>query len=138
MIPGGRIVAMDWFPQLKECLAPYYPAGQDDEIVGYLKGGGDPFVWSQMLNTGRKRPQMIVLGSLPPTREQWIAAGVEHRGAAVTILLGNMVGWGVVYEGFMLRPWGGLVPLSDPRFSQYSGQLESWRRNDRPNWRPQG
>lgn len=126
---------MDWFARLTQCLAPYYPADHESDIVGYLRGSASTATWRTMLS---HRPQMLVLGNVPPSRNQWIAAGVADRYPEATIRLDEMAGWGVVYVGFMYRPWGSLVPLSDPRFGQYADQLERWRRNDNPAWHVYG
>lgn len=121
---------MDWFEQLRQVLAAYYPASADAAIVGYLQGSVSPDAWRQMAST-RNRHQMLILGSLPPTQQDWVDAGVAHRGNVNAVRIGNLQGWIVLYGGFTRhRPWGQLFELSGDAVSiGFPGSLNSWRRN---------
>ena len=120
---------MNWFNQLRQVLAAYYPAGQPMDVVGYLQGSANPMVWRTMT----PRHQMIILGSVPPSHEEWVAAGVAHRGEIQTIRLAMLNGFIILYGGFMLRPWGSIHTTSQDALTLgFPGSLDSWRRNYRP------
>jgi len=124
---------MHWFDQLRQALAAYYPAGQPADIVGYLQGSANPMVWRSMALGDRPRYQMIILGSVAPSHEEWVAAGVAQRGEIQAIRLGTLNGFIVLYGGFMLRPWGSIHTMSqDAQTIYFPGALDSWRRNYRP------
>src|SRR5260370_9002767 len=74
---------MDWFQQLRAALPAYYPPGSPPDVVGYLQGSANPMDWRRLMQSGRE--QMIVLGSVPPTHEDWVAAGVAQRGSIQTL-----------------------------------------------------
>src|ERR1700678_1041905 len=100
---------MNWFDQIKAVLPSYYPANMPADIVGYLRGSGSQAIWRLMQQGARPRHQMIILGSVEPTQEEWIAAGVEQRlGELQTIRLAALNGFIVLYGGFMFRPWGSI------------------------------
>ncbi|MEQ1953493.1 hypothetical protein [Mesorhizobium sp. CN2-181] len=121
---------MDWFKQLRQALAAYYPASMDESIVGYLQGSDDPSVWRQMEVT-RSRSQMLVLGNQQPTQQEWMNAGVAHRGDVKTIRINALAGWIVLLEGYVprQRPWGKLVTIDDDALKiGFPGALRSWQR----------
>ena len=95
---------MNWFDQLKNALAAYYPPGQPGDIVGYLQGSASPMIWRSMALGDRPRNQMMILGSLPPTQEAWVAAGVAQRDQIQVIRFAALNGFIVLYGGFVLRP----------------------------------
>jgi hypothetical protein len=120
---------MNWFEQLRQALADYYPAAADRTVVGYLQGSASPGVWMQMART-QDRHQMVILGSLPPTAEDWAAAGVRQRGNVQVIRISDLAGWIVLYGGFVRRPWGELHQVdSDALTIGFPGSLQRWRSN---------
>jgi len=120
---------MNWFDQLRQALAAYYPAGSDATIVGYLQGSVDPAVWRSM-ETAQNRNQMLILGSLPPTTAEWQAAGVAQRGQVQTVTTTLMAGFIVLYGGFILRPWGKIFIMDDDaRDIGFPAALRSFRAN---------
>ena len=124
---------MNWFDQLKNALAAYYPPGQPGDIVGYLQGSASPMIWRSMALGDRPRNQMMILGSLPPTQEAWVAAGVAQRDQIQVIRFAALNGFIVLYGGFVLRPWGKIFESSHDRLTQgFSSSLDSWRRNYMP------
>ena len=118
---------MAWFDDLKRCLGAHYAPGYPADIVGYLRGA-PPAQWRHLAQHGSG--QMMVLGNRPPSREEWAAAGVAQRGAEQCVRLSDLVGFTVLYGGFMYRPWGHIVP-ADPSID-YALQIASWRRNFMP------
>lgn len=122
---------MAWLNQMKACLSDYYSSSQPSNIVGYLKGSSSPSVWKSMAMGSRPKNQMVVLGNIPPSKNEWEAAGVDERGEPTAIteeLLGN--DWIILYGGFMYRPWGKLFEIDDDALNiGFPSSLESWRRN---------
>ena len=110
---------MDWFQQLRAALAASYPPVGPQDIVGYLRGSANPKDWRSMIERGRE--QMIILGSTPPTDEEWAAAGVAQRGGGVqTIRFDDLRTFIITYGGFMLtRPWGKISTLTADTFRNY-------------------
>jgi hypothetical protein len=121
---------MNWFVQLKHALPAYYPISGPADVVGYLRGSGDPSVWRSMERTSR-RYQMIVLGSLPPTLEDWGAAGVWQRGfdRQVTVRSTMLAGFIVLYGGFNRRPWGHICTADADALKTFPSALASWQAN---------
>jgi hypothetical protein len=117
-----------WFDQLRATLRDYYPQDGSANIVGYLRGSPDPNVW-RIMKFQQERHQMIILGSTPPTKEEWSAAGVGNRGETQTIRLNDLDGFIVMYAGFVLRPWGRIEELSAELLRTYSNTLSSFERN---------
>ena len=62
---------------------------------------------------------MIILGSVPPTNEQWVAAGVANRGDVQTIRADDLRTFIITYGGMVLRPWGKISILSADVFRNY-------------------
>lgn len=125
---------MSWFDQIKSVLPGYYPANQPADIVGYLRGSSNPAIWRQMREGDRPRHQMIILGSVEPSREAWTAAGVAQRlGEMQTVRFNALNGFIVLYGGFMLRPWGSIhVATADAVGIGFPSSLNDWRRNYTP------
>jgi hypothetical protein len=119
-----------WFDDIKRALSAYYQPGTTD-VVGYLRGSKDPNVWRSMEQT-QNRNQMILLGSKPPTAQDWAAAGVAQRGADQTITIRDLAGFIVLYGGFNRRPWGKIFILDDEALAHFPGQVASWKGNYRP------
>ena len=82
---------MAWFDDLKSTLPAYYPGGAAETIVGYVRGNANAAQWRSMLAAGRK--QMIILGSVPPTKKHWDAAGVGQRTNEVTLRISDFAGF---------------------------------------------
>ena len=125
---------MTWFPQLREALHGYYDPARPADIVGYLRGNGSQAQWRQMATSLPPHHQMLILGNLEPTPEEWSAAGVGQRGAQFTVTA-PMLGGGfiVLYGGFMLRPWGQIHIISQDAMNLgFPGSLRSWRANYAP------
>jgi hypothetical protein len=121
---------MNWFVQLRQALEAYYPPNRPTEIVGYLQGSDNPSVWRSMASEKPARQQMIVLGSIEPTREDWIAAGVAQRQQVREIWLRSLSGMIVLYGGFVRRPWGKIfIADQDAIKLGFPSSLGSWRRN---------
>lgn len=121
---------MNWFAEVKAALPGYYPSTHPADIVGYLQGSDSAFVWRSMEN---HTAQMMIMGSVPPTTEEWIAAGVAQRQDVVTVTLESLDGMWVLYGGFMLRPWGKIfTPDNDVRTIGFPGALRRWRSNYTP------
>ena len=78
--------------------------------MGYLQGSPSALDWRRMIQGGRE--QMIVLGSLPPNNEDWVAAGIAQRRAIQTIRYADLNTFIVTYGGFIRRPWGKISTLS--------------------------
>jgi|HubBroStandDraft_1064217.scaffolds.fasta_scaffold09699_3 hypothetical protein len=115
--------------KLREVLCDYYPADGAADVVGYLKGSGDPNVWRLMAR--QQQPQMVVLGSLPPTPEDWVAAGKPSAQDPVqTIHTKDLDGFIILYGGFVRRPWGRieLVDADATRYYQAS-TIDNFRNN---------
>jgi hypothetical protein len=68
-----------WFDQLRATLRDNYPQSGPSDVVGYLRCRAGPNVW-RIMHFQRERHQMIILGSTPPKKEEWSAAGVGNRG----------------------------------------------------------
>jgi hypothetical protein len=76
---------------------------------------------------------MLILGNSEPTREEWIAAGVEQRGEMQVIRYLALNGFIVLYAGFMLRPWGRIHTTSQDALTLgFPASLNDWKRNYRP------
>jgi len=95
---------MDWFEQLRAALSAYYPPGSPPDVVGYLKGSANFRVWRSMVQGGHE--QMVILGSVPPTDDEWAAAGVAQRRDVQTIRRDDLGTFIITYGGFVSRPWG--------------------------------
>jgi hypothetical protein len=125
---------MSWFDQIKAVLPGYYPASQPGDVVGYLRGSPSHAVWRLMQQGDRPRHQMIILGSVEPTRDEWIAAGVAQRlGEVQTIRIDMLNGFIILYGGFMYRPWGSIhFADADALTNGFPSSLNDWKRNYRP------
>jgi hypothetical protein len=119
--------AMSWFDDLKQTLPAYYPLGSAPDVVGYLRGSIDPGVWRGMERSGRQ--QMLILGSKPPSTEDWVAAGVAARGADQVVKFGTLTGFIVLYGGFSRRPWGKIFVSDALGLAQFPKDLLTWKRN---------
>jgi hypothetical protein len=115
--------------KLREVLGDYYPADGAADVVGYLKGSGDQNVWRVMAM--QQQPQMIVLGSLPPTQEDWVAAGKPSTQEAIqTIHTKDLDGFILIYGGFVRRPWGRIELVDADAIKCYqSSTIDRFRRN---------
>ncbi len=118
----------NWFDQLREVLHTFYPPNGPANVVGYLQGSASPAIWRSM-QTQQQRHQMLILGSQPPTQEEWSAAGVANRGQIQTIRLQNLDGFIVLYGGAVYRPWGSIAILSAEALKNYHLTIENFRRN---------
>jgi hypothetical protein len=118
---------MSWFDQLKQTLPAYYPPAGLPDVVGYLRGSIDPGVWRSMERAGRQ--QMLILGSKPPSAEDWVAAGVATRGADQVVRLVSLTGFLVLYGGFSRRPWGKIFVSDAEGLAQFPKDLLTWKRN---------
>jgi len=117
-----------WLDQLRQVLRDFYPPDGPADVVGYLKGSGDPNVWSLMAL--RQKPQHLILGSLPPTRETWVAAGKPGQDPIQTIHTRDLDRLIVLYGGFIYRPWGRIELLDAEALKYYqSSTIDSFRRN---------
>ncbi len=124
---------MTWFDQVKQALPGYYRNDRPADIVGYLRGSPNAMIWRQMEQGPRPRNQMLILGNTEPTRDEWIAAGVEQRGEAHVIRYATLNGFIVLYAGFMIRPWGRIHTAShDALTLGFPASLNDWKRNYRP------
>jgi len=122
----GRL--MDWFQQLRAALPAYWPPGTPADVVGYLQGSPSAIDWRRMIQGGRE--QMIVLGSVPPTNEDWVAAGVAQRKAVQTIRYADLSTFIITYGGFIRRPWGKISTLSVDLVRNYGTvTIPQFRRN---------
>jgi hypothetical protein len=117
---------MDWFDQLSGVLSDYYPTASPQDIVGYLRGSSDPKIWRRMAQS--RTEQMLILGSVPPTEEQWAAAGVANRGLVQTIRYDDLRTFIITYGGFMVsRPWGKVSILSADVLRNYGMTVTQFR-----------
>jgi len=91
-----------WLDQLRGVLRDFYPPDVPADVVGYLKGSGDPNVWRLMAL--QQKPQHLILRSLLPTRETWVAAGKPGQDPIQTIHARTLDGFIVLYGGFIYRP----------------------------------
>jgi hypothetical protein len=124
---------MNWFIQLTQALPAYYPPNMPADIVGYLRGSNDPNVWRSMEKVN-SRYQMIILGSSPPTAEDWQAAGVLQRGVGqqVALTITDLTGFIVLYGGFNRRPWGHICTLDADAIDTFPRSIANWQRNYLP------
>ena len=121
---------MSWFDQMRRILSGYYPANRPSDIVGYLQGSASAGIWRSM--EGANRHQKLVLGSIEPTRQDWIDAGVLQRADIQTIRLPVLSGFIVLYAGFPGRPWGELHTVTPDAINLgFPSSLQSWERNYR-------
>jgi hypothetical protein len=119
---------MDWFQQLRAALPAYWPIGTPADIVGYLQGSPSALDWRRMIQGGRE--QMIILGSVPPSNEDWLAAGVAQRRAIQTIRYADLNTFIITYGGFIRRPWGKISTLSMELVRDYgSVTIPQFKRN---------
>ena len=124
---------MTWFDQIRQVLPGYYRDNRPPEIVGYLRGSTSPMIWREMEAGDRPRNQMLILGNTEPTRDEWIAAGVEQRGELHEVRYAMLGGFIVLYAGFMFRPWGRIHTVSADAVSiGFPTSLNDWKRNYRP------
>lgn len=122
---------MTWFDDLKQALPAYYPAGSLPDVVGYLRGSKDQKVWRNMELT-QQRTQKIILGSRPPSPQEWAEAGVSQRGSDQTITFNDLLGFIVLYAGFQRRPWGAIHILSAEGLRNFPMQIADWKRLYKP------
>jgi len=109
---------MSWFEQLSVVLRDFYPSGGGQGIVGYLRGSADPKKWRNMAST--RAEQMLILGSVPPTDAEWVAAGVAARGETQIIRLDDLDKFIITFGGFPgARPWGKISILTVQEFRDY-------------------
>ena len=100
---------MDWFQQLRAALPAYWPSGAGRHR-GLPAGQRNPLDWRRLIQDGRE--QMIVLGSVPPSNEDWVAAGVAQRGPFRPFATADLATFIITYGGFIRRPWGKISTLS--------------------------
>jgi hypothetical protein len=119
----------NWLDQLRHVLGDYYPPDGPADVVGYLKGSGDPNVWR--VKALQHKPQHMVLGSVLPTREEWEAAGKPGQDAVQTIRPKDLDGFIILYSGVMIRtPWGRIELLDADALKYYqSSTIDSFTRN---------
>src|SRR5690606_14077092 len=121
----GEEDAMSWLDEIKAVLPGWYSSERPDDVVGYLQGSKQPSVWLEMA-VQRNRHQMMLMGNIEPTKQEWEAAGVMHRGQVQTVSVSDLQGFVILYGGFMLRPWGQIyVGSASPEALQSS--LASWK-----------
>lgn len=95
---------MSWFDRVEAVLPGYYPADRPADVVGYLRGSASQAIWHTMQQGDRLRYQMIILGSVEPARDDWVAAGVGMRDEQQMIRFDGLKGFIVLYGGVMYRP----------------------------------
>jgi hypothetical protein len=120
--------------QLRGVLSDYYPPDGPAGVLGYLKGSGDPNVWYVM--SSQNEAQHMILGNLPPTQEDWMAAGkpsnLDQIQTIYTDLFDKDPRLVVLYGGFVRRPWGRIELLDADALKYYqSATIDSFRRNKR-------
>ena len=120
-----------WFDQLERAIPAYYPPASSSDIVGYLRGDKNPAVWRTM-EQARQRHQMLLLGSIPPTQQDWIDAGVAQRTGEHTIVFNDLWGFIVIPENFVPRPWGSIHIVSAQAVQDYPKLLNGWMRGYKP------
>lgn len=117
------------FKRLRDVLPGHYLPAPHPPVVGYLRGSKSPGVWRAKI--AERNPQMMLLGNVEPTREQWEHAGVGHRtGETQLIYLYDLEGFiicgGVMNTG---RPWGSICDENeDSRTLGFPRTLEYFRR----------
>ena len=124
---------MSWLARIRTALPEFYPPDRPTDIVGYLRGSKSAHVWMSMDAT-RGRHQMLLMGSLPPNKREWDAAGVSQRADETQEITENdLKGFMIVYGGFILRPWGEIHAFDAAAADRVlDTALQSWRRNYRP------
>ena len=107
------------------------PSQQAGGHRGRSAGIRSQVIWRLMQQRARPRHQMIILGSVKPTQEEWIAAGVEQRlGELQTIRLAALNGFIVLYSGFTFRPWGSIhLATADALAIGFPSSLNNWRQS---------
>jgi hypothetical protein len=117
-----------WLDQLREVLRDFYPPDGPADVLGYLKGSGDPNVWR--LKALQNKPQLLILGSIPPSTREWEAAGKPGSDQIQTILNTHMSGGFIVlYGGMIYRPWGRIEIVDDDALKHYqSATINTFRR----------
>ena len=119
---------MAWFDDLKTAMPAFYPGGVTDSIVGYLRGNSTPAQWRSMEASGYQ--QMIILGSMPPTQQDWVAAGVGQRGMQSAIQIGQLTGFIVLFGGFPQRPWGKIFVVDkDALTIGFPASIRQWKQH---------
>ena len=116
--------------RLREVLSDFYPDDGQADVVGYLKGTADANIWRVM---ARQQPaQMIVLGSVPLTQEEWVAAGKPSRQDPIqTIHTKDLDGFVIIYGGFMVsRPWGKIELVDADAIKYYQSSTIDKFRNE--------
>jgi hypothetical protein len=118
---------MAWFDDLKNTIPAFYQSPATDTIVGYLRGSATPAEW--ITQEQFDKPQMMILGSIPPTEKDWLAAGVAQRGTTTTIQITMLAGFIVLYGGFVYRPWGKIYQQDDDALNiGFPAALQTWKR----------
>jgi len=120
-----------WLNQLREVLRDYYPPDGPADVVGYLKGSGDPNDWR--MKALQQKNQFMILGSIPPTKEEWAAAGKSSQDPIQTIHPKDLDGLIILYGGFMIRtPWGRIHLIDAETLKYYQSSTIDNFRSKRP------
>jgi hypothetical protein len=93
-----------WPDQLREVLRAFYPPEGPADVLGYLKGSGDPNIWR--LKAMQHKPQFLILGSTPPTAEEWVNAGKPGPDPIQTVCTNDLWGFIILHGALNPRPWG--------------------------------
>jgi hypothetical protein len=118
-----------WLDQLRGVLSDFYPANGPADVVGYLKGSGNPDDW-RIKERAYSKPQFLILGNAPPDQQDWINAGKFGPGdGQIQVILPEMLkGLIIVYGGFGPKPWGEIRILDDAWLKSYqSSTIERFR-----------
>ena len=120
---------MEWLEQLLAELSEFYPSSGQQDIIGYLKGGRGPKEWHRVIRD-KGRPQMLILGSAPPSDADWLDAGVLERNLPVIVVRrADLQSFVILYGGFKARPWGRLEQVIGYNPSEYHRQIARFRAN---------
>lgn len=121
-----------WLDQLRGVLSDYYPPDGPAGVLGYLRGSGDPNVWHVMAL--QNKFQHMILGSLPPATEDWVAAGKpSSKDPIQTIRTADIdkdPRFIILFGGFVRRPWGRIELLDADALKYYqSTTIDRFRYN---------
>ena len=117
-----------WLEQLLEVLRDFYPPDGPEGVIGYLKGTDDPNTWRLM--AVQRKPQFLILGSTPPTQQEWVDAGKPYREPIRTVRREHLDGLIILYAGGSPRPWGRIETLDDDAIKYYQDStINPIRRN---------
>jgi hypothetical protein len=125
---GIEVFVPQWMIELRKVLSNFYPAEGPPDLLGYLKGSGNPDDWR--IKAMQKKPQFMILGNVQPTAQDWVDAGKPGTDPIQTIYPGDLNGLIILYGGGRPRPWGRIEIVDNEALQHYqSATIDNFRRN---------